>query len=55
MDEGALCLSSMGYDHGVLRNPDESNCDEDKHKAPTHPLIRPLSLQMRSIVIRTRS
>jgi len=27
------------------RTPNESWCDEDKHKAPTHPHIRPLSLQ----------
>ncbi len=45
VDEGALCLSSLRYDHAVLRNPDESRCDEDKHKAPTLPLIHSLSLQ----------
>src|SRR5260370_23647257 len=46
-DAGALCLSSsdspdsMGHHH----TPTESPCDEDKHKAPTHPHIHPLSLQ----------
>ena len=27
------------------RNPNESYCHQDKHKAPTPPHIRPLSLQ----------
>jgi hypothetical protein len=44
-DVGALRLSLWGCDHFVSRNPNESHCDEDKHKAPTPPHIRPLSLQ----------
>ena len=35
MDERALCLSSFGYDQPASRNPNESSCDEDRHKAPT--------------------
>ena len=45
VDVGALCLSSLDYDHCACRNPDESCCEEDKHKAPTQPRIHPLSLQ----------
>ena len=47
LDEGALCLSSWVCDHlmGYHHTPGESRCDEDKHKAPTLPHIRPLSLQ----------
>jgi hypothetical protein len=45
VDEGALCLSSSGYDPSASRNPTESSCHQDKHKAPTHPRLRPLSLQ----------
>src|SRR3984893_9079943 len=45
VDEGALCLSSSGYDPFALRNPDESRSHKDKHKAPTHPHVHPLSLQ----------
>jgi hypothetical protein len=37
VDEGALCLSSLGYDPFASQNPDESHCHEDKHKAPTLP------------------
>ncbi len=42
---GALCLSSLGDDQRGSRNPDETCCHEDKHKAPTLPRILPLSLQ----------
>jgi len=42
---GVLCLSASGYDPCISWNPNESYCDEDKHKAPAHPHIRPLSLQ----------
>jgi len=45
VDEGALCLSSSECDHLASRNPNESKSDQDKHKAPTLPHIRPLSLQ----------
>jgi hypothetical protein len=45
VDAGALCLSWLECDHQASRNPGESRCHEDKHKAPTHPHIRPLSLQ----------
>src|SRR5713101_2787314 len=45
VDEGALCLSWLGCDLGALRNPKGSRCHQDKHKAPTLPHIRPLSLQ----------
>jgi hypothetical protein len=45
VDEGALCLSSLGYDPFASRNPDETSYDEDKHKAHTLPCIHPLSLQ----------
>jgi hypothetical protein len=45
VDEGALCLSSSGYDPLALRNPDESRSHKDKHKSPTHPHVHPLSLQ----------
>ena len=46
-DEGALCLSSLGFDDplGHHVTPTELRCHEDKHKAPTHPHIHPLSLQ----------
>ncbi len=43
--EGALCLSWWEGDHQASRNSGESCCHQDKHKAPTHPRIRPLSLQ----------
>jgi hypothetical protein len=33
VDEGALCLSSLGYNHHARRNPDESHSHENKHKA----------------------
>ena len=45
VDEGALCLSSSECDPSASRNPDESHCHEDKHKAPTHLRVHPLSLQ----------
>jgi hypothetical protein len=45
VDVGALCLSSSGGQHCASRNPNESRCHEDKHKAPTLLRIRPLSLQ----------
>jgi hypothetical protein len=45
VDEGALCLSLCGCDPRASRNPDESYGEEDRHKAPTHPHIHPLSLQ----------
>jgi len=44
VDERALCLSSFGYHPSASPNPDESCCNEDKHKAPTLPRIHPLSL-----------
>ena len=46
-DVGALCLSSSQDDDSAKHHvmPLVSRCDEDKHKAPTRPLIRPLSLQ----------
>src|SRR6266446_9851653 len=44
-DEGAWCLSSSECDHLASPNPNESKSEEDKHQAPTLPLIRPLSLQ----------
>ena len=45
MDAGALCLSSFEWNSLASRGLDESSCHEDRHKAPAHPLIRPLSLQ----------
>jgi hypothetical protein len=45
VDAGALCLSSLGCNPSASRKPNESGCHEDKHKAPTHLRIRPLSLQ----------
>src|SRR5579871_2607913 len=43
---GALCLSFVGwYDPFVSGDSMESYCDEDRHKAPALPHIRPLSLQ----------
>jgi mycofactocin system glycosyltransferase len=46
-DEGALCLSP--WEHDVFRSAQNghSQLDEDRHKAPTHPLRHPLSLQDR--------
>ena len=29
------------------QNPTESSYDQDRHKAPAHPHVRPLSLQVR--------
>src|SRR5690348_11105836 len=46
-DAGALCLSSSGCDSSVSHKPAESDGEEDRHKAPTHPHIHPLSLQNR--------
>src|SRR5579859_1453997 len=43
-DAGALCLSSSEYDPSASRYPDESYGEKDRHKAPTHPRILPLSL-----------
>jgi len=45
VDAGALCLSSWEYDHHASRNPNETSCHEDKHKAPTPLHVHPLSLQ----------
>ena len=45
MDAGALCLSSLGCGPSALRNPNASCGHQDRHKAPTLPRIRPLSLQ----------
>jgi len=42
---GALRLSSGGYDPRASPPPDESSGLQDKHKAPSHPRIHPLSLQ----------
>jgi len=50
-DEGALCLSSDGYDMFASGNPDDSYSHEDRHKAPALPNIRPLSLQHRGRII----
>ena len=41
----ALCLSCLECDHHASSYPGEADGHEDKHKAPTHPHIRPLSLQ----------
>ncbi len=45
VDEGALCLSSSPPDSLVSGNPRKSDGEQDRHKAPTHPPIHPLSLQ----------
>jgi len=45
VDEGALCLPSLGCDHLASPNPNESKSHQDKHKASTLPHIHPLSLQ----------
>ena len=45
MDEGAWCLSSLGSGPFALWNPDESDGEKDRHQAPTHLHIHPLSLQ----------
>jgi len=49
VDEGALCLSSWRLPHlaGDPEHLTEAWGDQDKHKAPTHPHVRPLSLQVR--------
>ena len=46
MGEGALCLSSCRCNPSALRNPGESDGEQDRHKAPAHHRIRPLSLQV---------
>src|SRR5579859_220446 len=43
--EGALCLSSSQHDSAWFRNTGESHPHEDRHRAPSHPNIHPLSLQ----------
>jgi hypothetical protein len=43
---GALCLSFSPYDSFWFRDANGSRLDEDRHKAPTHPPIHPLSLQV---------
>ncbi len=47
VDAGALCLSSSGSRNLAEphETPTKSCCRQDKHKAPAHPHIRPLSLQ----------
>src|SRR5581483_5134588 len=47
VEEGALCLSSSDSRHRARHHkiPTEASCHQDKHKAPAHPRIRPLSLQ----------
>ena len=45
-DAGALCLSSWGCDPHAPHIPDESSVHQDKHKAPSHPFIHPLSLRV---------
>jgi hypothetical protein len=42
---GALCLSWVGYDPRASPPPAEASGQQDKHKAPSHPRIHPLSLQ----------
>src|SRR5579872_5850505 len=46
-DAGALCLSSLDDDDPARSHitPTDSPSDEDKHKSPSPPYIRPLSLQ----------
>ena len=45
MDAGALCLSSSEFDPSASQNLEVSGGHEDRHKAPYHLLIHPLSLQ----------
>ena len=45
VDEGALCLSWWECDSSGFREAGWLHPNEDKHKAPTLPLILPLSLQ----------
>ena len=51
MDEGALCLSSCRYDPLASETTYESRGNEDRHKAPSLPRIRPLSLQNRGPLV----
>jgi hypothetical protein len=44
VDAGALCLSALQAEPFASPEPDASWDEADKHKAPTHPLIHPLSL-----------
>ncbi len=46
VDAGALCLSSSGRDPFASQNRYDLYGEEDRHKAPAHPRIHPLSLQM---------
>ena len=45
MGGGLVPVLRAGCDPSASRIPIESCCDEDRHKAPTRPLIHPLSLQ----------
>ncbi len=45
MDAGAWCLSWVQGDPLASPDPDASCGQQDKHKAPAHPHVRPLSLQ----------
>ncbi len=45
MDEGALCLSWWHVGWSGFPEANRSHPHEDKHKAPTHLRIHPLSLQ----------
>src|SRR5579859_165723 len=51
VDVGALCLSSCEGDPSALQNPTESYGNEDRHKAPALPHVRPLSLQNRGCIV----
>jgi hypothetical protein len=51
VDAEALCLSSSEGDSFAPQYPNKSCSDEDRHKAPTLPLIHPLSLQNREYTI----
>ncbi len=42
---GALCLSSLECDPFASRDPDESGCHQDRHKAPASAPPLSLSLQ----------
>ena len=44
-DVGALCLSCWPNESEAGGEAREADPDEDRHKAPSHPSIRPLSLQ----------
>jgi hypothetical protein len=46
VDVGALCLSSFKSILLLLfTEPDVTYSEKDRHKAPAHPFIHPLSLQ----------